>query len=51
MKLKEEGGLDAFPEKERFSPDQLVEVGLALGGRFELSEKVDAGVLAQEERL
>jgi hypothetical protein len=51
LKLKEEAGLDAFPEKERFGPDQLLGAGLAIGGRFEWIENVDAGAFAQAERL
>lgn len=51
LTLKEERDLGAFPEKGRLALDQPVEARLALGGRFELGENVDAGVLAREKRL
>ena len=47
----EEAGVEAFPEKERFGPDQFLGAGLALGGRLELKENVDAGALALGEGL
>jgi hypothetical protein len=46
---KEGVGLDAFFQENWFSPDQPREDDAADGGRLELNEEADRGVLAQED--